>query len=244
MRLRICERFSLAVPSDLSTSGWFLEWVVREPQRMSYHLSEGYAAISSISSLKVNRVLECFGGIGAQAQMVQDTFHPDQHVILENSKPALAFLASRFKAVDGIKVKEMDAFSPEVPTLLPGLNPDLIVWDCGDFTAAKFSGAHGFSLYQFFRMRPKALVLTDICGVKALTPAHRVGQGLRLGPYRTQEEYLTALSRLMFEEFGYAARSIFYSPFTAVLPFEPLPKFVEPALVKNENNPKGLIVEE
>jgi hypothetical protein len=152
---RIVEQFTMQLDSD--PSGWFLDYVLRSPKQAGVHLTAGWLALQSLKDFEFKSCREYFGGMGAQALMVQELFGPWDHTVLEYSEEAIQHLSQ----VLPYPAMELHADSYSPASVLPA---DLVMLDFGDLTVWKTRKGekHRGLLDRVFELEPKAVVFTDI----------------------------------------------------------------------------------
>lgn len=214
----ICERWRMPL-GGTDGSAWFLDWVRRKPRESSTHVTAGYAAYASLAKADgagaYAKVVEYFGGMGCQSMIIQDRFHPVEHVIYEQHEMAVEHLRFALRGVPGVSVRHGDALQNREPA-------DLFAMDFGDLTAHKANTVYRPTLEWVFSQKPRAVVITDIAGPKL--PLHRARYGQIIGGTpRSYPEYLQGLTGWFEREFGCGLYACFYHPWSAVMAFIPGP---------------------
>lgn len=161
---RIVEKFTMTLEGPApDRDSWFLDYVLRDPKHAGIHLTAGWLALNSLKSVytgadDISSAWESFGGMGAQALMVQRLFNikPGHHFVGEYSTDAVNHL--RRVLPSDVVVEERDAYGGTTPVA------DLVVLDFGDLTVWKTRDgeAHRALLDRVFSQDPKAVVFTDI----------------------------------------------------------------------------------
>jgi hypothetical protein len=206
---RIVERFTMTLEAPEPGRGeWFLDYVIRGPHTTSKHLTASWLALNSLADLEINSVWECFGGMGAQALMVEDLFnrqatvYPD-HVVCEYNPDAVAHLRRVLNPY--IDVKHLDSYA-STP------RADLVLLDFGDLTAWKTrEGQPQRQLMdRVFEGEPKAVLLTDVA--RRYLHLHRERYESLLGPgtCNSYPAYLTALLDRIEAMYGYRLREGYF----------------------------------
>jgi hypothetical protein len=154
---RIVERFTMQLDSDPGRGEWFLDYVLRSPKQAGIHLTAGWLALQSLKDFEFKSCREYFGGMGAQALMVQKLFKPFDHTVLEYSEQAIHHL-SRVLPPEAMEI-HADSYNPI--SVRPA---DLVMLDFGDLTVWKTREGekHRELLDRVFELEPKAVVFTDI----------------------------------------------------------------------------------
>lgn len=220
MDVTVCERWRIDL-DPATADGWFADWVQRRPHDVSAHLTAGFCAYLSLQLVYERRELvsarEYFGGMGAQALMIQDGFEPAAHTVLDVSASAVAHLR---RALDGrrVHVQQADSYAPAsyAPASLVGL-------DFGDLTAWRLRPGQPQRelLDRVMSGRPRAVVLTDVAGPRLHLHRERYGEVLltsRLGDYPA---YLRAVDDWLRAHYGYRMLRGYYHRWSAVLALVP-----------------------
>lgn len=216
-QVKICERWTFPVQEE--AGGWFLEWARRKPAEVSQHLTAGLCAYLSLQMVygpgEIRTAREYFGGLGAQALMIQEQFQPRDHVVLDISSDAARHLRQMLMEKP-VWVSQADAYNP-----LNHAAADLVSLDYGDLTAWRLR--HGEPqrrlLDKVMGMKPKAVVLTDVAGPRL--HLHRERYASVIGSFDTYEEYLYRLSGWVHEVYGYQLLRGYRHRWSAVLSFVP-----------------------
>lgn len=245
MDLGICERWKIRVPDE--AKGWFLDWVLREPETVSRHLTAGFRAYLSLQSVygpgELRTVREYFGGLGAQTLMIQDGIRPLDHTVMDNSGHAVAFLRQGLQHRP-VMVEHRDSYAPESYS-----RADLVGLDFGDLTAWRLRPGERQRelLDRVMAGRPKAVVLTDIAGPRLHLHRDRYAEVLRTpdyAPLRSYAGYLEALACWLRAHYGYTVHRGYYHRWSAVLALVPIAEGVlaEPDIRLVPDEPKGLVI--
>lgn len=210
----ILERYTMKL--EHTTEPWFADWVLRSPKEAGIHLTAGWLALNSIKDLDITSAREYFGGIGAQALMIEELFSPETHMALEFSEQAVDHMRRELPA--HIYVGHADSYDPS--SCSPA---DLVALDFGDLTVWKTREGqkHRELLDRVFAHHPKAVLLTDIsCRYLHL---HRERYETLLGPGTcdTYEHYLYALIGRLEELYGYTLRAGFSHRWSTVMALVP-----------------------
>lgn len=219
MDVTVCERWRMTLDPD-GGRDWFLDWALRRPHDVSAHLTAGFFAYLSLQLAyepgELRTAREYFGGMGAQALMIQESCHPLAHTVLDVSRSAVDHLRS---ALDGrpVHVQQADSYAPEsyVPASLVGL-------DFGDLTAWRLlpGQSQRALLDRVFSGAPRAVVLTDVAGPRL--HLHRARYQRVLGEHGPDyPSYLSAMGWWVANTYGYAPLRTYYHRWSAVTSFVP-----------------------
>lgn len=243
MDLTICERWKLSAPA-LPGAGepWFMDWVQREPQQVSRHLTAGFYAYLSLQEVyglgELRSAREYFGGMGAQSLMIQDGIRPMDHEVLERNLVAVAWLKGAL-ADRPVHVYRADSYAPE-----SARRADLVGLDFGDLTAWRLvSGQPQRALLdRVFGGAPKAVVLTDIAGPRLHLHRERYAGVLHRRPQSliNYPAYLYALDDWFRAHYGYRMVRGYYHRWSAVLALVPARLTGEGVLLPVPDSPRGL----
>lgn len=198
----IVERFTMEL-EPTEGDDWFLDWVLRAPKDAGVHLTAGWYALNALHDVyqpgDFASCREYFGGMGAQALMVESLYRPKEHTVLEYSEQAVAHL-QKLGQESAIVSKHADAYDPS--SCVPA---DLVMLDFGDLTAWKTRDGeqHRRLLDRVFAHRPKAVVLTDIACRYLHLHRERYESLLGAGTCASYETYLYALVARLEELYGY-----------------------------------------
>lgn len=239
MDLTICERWKMSVPSE--AWGWFLDWALREPNQVSRHLTAGFRAYGSLQLVygpgELRSVREYFGGLGAQALMIQDGIRPDEHHVYDFSLDAVAHLRT------ALADRPVETYRADSYTLEPR-SGDLFGLDFGDLTAWRLRPGekHRELLDQVMAVRPKAVVLTDVAGPRLHLHRERYGVVLGVRPERLTDyrAYLVYLADWLRDTYGYIPVRCYWHRWSAVMSLVPGHQWTESWLHSVPDSPKGL----
>lgn len=216
-QVTICERWTF--PVQEAAGGWFLEWARRRPSEVSQHLTAGLCAYLSLQMVygagELRTAREYFGGLGAQALMIQDQFQPNDHVVLDISSDAARHLRQMLMEKP-IWVSQADSY-----LVTNHSAADLVALDFGDLTAWRLRRGqpHRALLDRVMNARPKAVVLTDVAGPRL--HLHRERYASVIGEFQTYPQYLERLARWVFEVYGYELLRGYWHRWSSVLSFIP-----------------------
>jgi hypothetical protein len=237
---RIVERFTMHL-DDKPEDKWFLDYVLRSPRQAGVHLTAGWLAMNSLLEIyekdDIRSCDEWFGGMGAQAVMVEDLFGLEKHVVGEYSLDAVRHLRSVLP--EKVEVWHRDAYDESSFSIAQA---DLQILDYGDLTIWKLRpGEPRRKLLEYVTgLIPKAILMTDIaCRYLHL---HReryetmLGEG-SCGDYAT---YLAALDDFVSQEFGYHVHRAFYDRWSTVMALVPNGIGAEGVFVPTPHDPVGL----
>lgn len=208
----ICERWDIELPDPTPGEPWFLDWALRSPKQAGIHLTAGLLAYRSLAPIKVKSAREYFGGIGAQALMIDEIWQPNNHTVLDYS-------ASAVKHLDSLRLNayQADSYLPENTA-----RADLVGLDFGDLTIWKMvEGPRADLLDRVFLLEPKAVVLTDVAGPYLHLHRERYETVLGKGTCVDYPSYLEALARYIDERWGYALVAGFYHRWSTVMSLTP-----------------------
>lgn len=216
----IVERFQMNLgdtPPDRDS--WFLDYVLRSPRQAGIHLTAGWLALKSLTEVldptDITFCWEAFGGMGAQALMVQHLFGPHMHVVNEYAPEAVEHLQKTMPG--GVYVTHSDSYTN------PNVGADLVMLDFGDLTCWKTRDGeqHRGLLDATFAESPKAVVFTDIaCRYLHL---HRERYEGLLGPGTcgSYETYLEALLARLRGLYGYRLVTGWHDRWSTVMALVP-----------------------
>lgn len=215
MTIRICEKWDLPTPVAKHNE-WFADWALRKPNEVSRHITMGYHALQEVRSLDIQSVYEPFGGIGAQALIIEDMWPTARHYIRDNSWSAVSYLAENLIPRPGLVVMHGSSYDP-----INFVKADLQVADVGDLTASRWTQKpYEAFLEHTFSSGAKAVILTDIAG--RLLHLHKSTYSRLLGQEITNyNEYLYAQGSLVEDRFGYTAIKSFFHHWSSITVFVP-----------------------
>lgn len=156
------------------------------------HVTNSWLAMSSLLSCygpeDINSSMEVLPRDDTQALMVEELFDPLVHVVPEIVEPTRA--------------------DPYPPPYRPLPKANLVLLDWLNFTAAQIHTTDGFRrtlLDAIFRTRPKAVVLSEGFGPDLFIPRNVAAyeRWFHPGAVRTYPSYLTALTGLLQDLYGY-----------------------------------------
>ena len=233
MTIRICEKWDLPTPVAKHNE-WFADWALRKPNEVSRHITMGYHALHEVHSLglEIDSVYESFGGIGAQALIVEDLWPGALHYVRDYSESAQRYLRENLPG--SIAVLGGSSYLPS-----NFVEADLQIADVGDLTAVKWTQKPVEDwLERTFSSGAKAVVLTDIAG--RLLHLHRKTYSKALGkPIGWYSDYLLATGEYVKNRFGYTATKSFYHHWSSITVFTP--ESPDPRqLVSCPYDPRGL----
>ncbi len=244
MTLYICERWEMPTPVAAHNE-WFADWALRKPNEVSRHLTMGYHALHSLDFLQdVESVHESFGGIGAQALMIEELWPAARHTVYDFSRAATNYMNENLPLRPGFEIFNADAYHPH-----NFVTAEVQVADVGDLTAHRWHlDPYKRWLDHTFQSDARAVVLTDIAG--RLLHLHKLTYSKALGRadwgdngIETYEEYLWALADMVTRRYGYHMISTFYHRWSAIqvfVPFDPGP--IAPHLTHAPATPVGLVI--
>lgn len=212
MNVRICERWDM----PLEPSGkWFADWVRRSPREAGLHLTAGWHAVQELRDVcppgYIKTACEYFGGIGAQALMIQKAFSPTWHTVVENNPDAVRHLM--WMLLPRVGVFWADSYELGI------IPADLVALDFGDLTVWKTRPGqpHRQLLNRVFASKPKAVLLTDIAGPRLHLHQERYESLLGPGTCGTYQTYLEAFAARLKKLYGYHLVAGFYHRWSTVM---------------------------
>lgn len=239
--MRVVERFTLTVDAPPpGRDSWFLDYVLRAPQSAGRHLTAGWLALNRVKEMypEIDSADEWFGGMGAQALMVEDLFQiqPGCHYVGEYNEDAVHHL--RRMLPDTVDVRWRDAYADGVP-VFPA---DLHVLDFGDLTAWKTRpGEKHYALMdRVFRAGPQAVVLTDVACRYLHLHRERYETLLGAGTCGTYEYYLYALLQRLEDLWGYSLADGWMDRWSTVMVLVPQGENILGILQPTPDAPVGL----
>ena len=220
---KIVERFTMDLgETPPERDSWFLDYVLRSPKHAGVHLTAGWLALNSLKEVyrgadDIKTCREYFGGMGAQALMVQQLFNLDYHAVLEYSEDAVEHLLRVMPS--GVAVKWADSYAPKETQ-----EADLVMLDFGDLTAWKTRDGepHRELLDRVFGLEPKAVVFTDIACRYLHLHRERYETLLGAGTCVSYERYLGALLARIEVLYGYRLVRGFYDRWSTVMALVPV----------------------
>ena len=240
-KMRVVERFDLPLDGPPpERDSWFLDYVLRSPRQAGIHLTAGWMALQSLQAVyspaDIDFCWEAFGGMGAQALMVQHLFAPDMHVVNEYAPDAVAYL--RTAMPDDVMVTHGDSYAN------PNVGADLVMLDFGDLTAWKTREGQGHRalLDAVMQEQPKAVVFTDIACRYLHLHRERYEGLLGVGTCATYEGYLSALLGRLQGLYGYTLVAGYYDRWSTVMALVPDSEYDSGRLRPTPASPVGLEV--
>lgn len=217
----IVERFEMDLgDTPPERDSWFLDYVLRSPRQAGIHLTAGWLALNSLKEVyrgpdDIEFCWEAFGGMGAQALMVQRLFNLDMHVVNEYNEQAVAHLERVMPR--GVYVTHGDSYAN------PNLGADLVMLDFGDLTAWKTRDGeqHRGLLDAVFAHQPKAVVFTDIACRYLHLHRERYEGLLGAGTCGSYETYLEALLGRLRGLYGYRLVTGWHDRWSTVMALVP-----------------------
>lgn len=222
MDVTVCERWRMSLDPG-AADGWFLDWALRRPHDVSAHLTAGFCAYLSLQLVydpgELTSAREYFGGMGAQALMIQEGVHPLAHTVLDYNRSAVDHLK---RTLAGRPVRVYQADSYDAGAYRPA---DLVGLDFGDLTAWRLRPGerHRALTDRVFGGSPRAVVLTDVAGPRLHLHRERYGEVLATGPDRltSYPAYLYGLDDWLRAHYGYRMVRGYYHRWSAVLALVP-----------------------
>lgn len=233
--IRICEKWDLPTPVAKHNE-WFADWALRKPNEVSRHITMGYHALQEVHSmgLEIDAIYESFGGIGAQALIIEDLWPGSIHLVRDFSEASQRYLKENLPRTGTLTVLGGSSYDPR-----NFQRADLQVADVGDLTAVKWTQQPIEAwLEHTFSSGAKAVVLTDIAG--RLLHLHSKTYSKALGKtIRWYSDYLLATGEYVKDRFGYTATKSFYHHWSSITVFTP--ESPDPhQLVSCPDGPRGL----
>jgi hypothetical protein len=243
--LSVVERFGITVEGPApDRDSWFLDYVLRSPNQAGRHLTAGWLALNSLKEVyrkgdDITDVHECFGGMGAQALMIEHLFNTVEHNIGEYNWDAVTHLDRLFAGNPMVHVSMADAYGD---LNLDGC--DLVMLDFGDLTAWKTRDGekHRGLLDKTFAARPKAVVFTDIACRYLHLHRERYETLLGEGTCGSYETYLRALLHRFEGLYGYRLHEGYFDRWSAVMALIPDDGDLPGQLLPTPDSPVGLEV--
>lgn len=217
----IVERFHIKVklPIKEREEKWFLDYAFNSPREIGRHVSASWLVLQRLLEEygpdAFPHVQEFFGGIGAQAAMVDSLFNPvGWHRIQEFNQEAVYHLQ---KMEIGDEILHTDSYAAEI---LPGLN--LAMMDFGNLTAWRLR--EGEVIRQlldrvFAAPQLKAVVLTDIACAYLNMNYPKYEEVLGEGNSRDYPTYLRKVADFIAAQYGYNLLICYHSRKSAVMAF-------------------------
>lgn len=225
---------------------WFLDYVLRSPRQAGIHLTAGWLALNSLKEVyrgedDITTCREYFGGMGAQAMMVQHLFNMRKHDVLEYSMDGVIHLQRTLKGT-GLGIWQADSYEPG-----NSRPADLVMLDFGDLTVWKTREGeqHRDLLDRVFLLEPKAVVFTDIACRYLHLHRERYEGLLGAGTCVSYETYLRALLGRLQDLYGYRLVRGYHDRWSTVMALVPgdLPTWlpdVHDVLAPTPTDPPGL----
>jgi hypothetical protein len=217
----VCEKWKLPELPQTENGAWFADWAARRPWDVSAHLTAGYHALHSLWNLQAHprMVWEPFGGIGAQALMVEELWPRSTHFVNDVSQDAVDFIKRVVPSRPGFSAFQADSYAPE--SFIPA---DVIVADFGDLTVLRMEqpGKYHDLVERMFSGNAEAIVLTDIAGPRL----HLVSGSYRpiVGDFKNYQGYLRGLGIYVVEKyFRFHPWITFYHKWSSVTVFRSTP---------------------
>lgn len=238
---RILELFDMELPEPDPSDPWFLDWVLRSPRQAGIHLTAGWHALLAVTDVyapgDIITAREYFGGIGAQALMVEEIFAPADHLVGEYSQAAVNHILGAVPR--GVWVVKADAYAAENTT-----PADLVVLDFGDLTAWKALRPDPRSdlLERVFMLEPKAVVFTDIASRYLHLHRERYETILGEGTCGSYPDYLRAFLAKIEERWGYTLVAGSSHSWSAVMTLVPSGLTRRGKVVPVPESPTGLVL--
>lgn len=219
----IVEKFAMDLgDTPPERDSWFLDYVLRSPRQAGIHLTAGWLCLQSLQrEMGADAFLTCreyFGGMGAQALMVEHLFAPAlrDHYVQEWSQEAVDHLGT--VKPGRLVVSRKDAYDPR-----SSAPADLVMLDFGDLTAWKTRDGepHRELLDRVFLMEPKAVVFTDIACRYLHLHRERYEGLLGAGTCGSYETYLNALLARLHSLYGYVLLDGYWDRWSTVMALVP-----------------------
>lgn len=240
--LQIVERFVFNAERHEGHEKWWLDWAVDSPAGASKHLTASWLALNAVLNVydksEIKTAYEAFGGVGAQALMINDLFDPMHH-IGEWSDDAVAHLKGLFKDVPSTAAFKQDAYEAGYAGY------DLVAFDCGDLTAWRTREGEKVhtTLDRLFSAQPKAVVITDIACRYLHLQRERYETLLGEGTCESYPSYLSAFLERIRTLWGYRLVTGYYDRWSAVMTLVPEDAYsLGGILHPTPNTPVGLVV--
>lgn len=215
MTIRILEKWDLPTPVAKHNE-WFADWALRRPNEVSRHITMGYHALAEVHKLglDIRSIHESFGGIGAQAHVVEEFWPEAMHSVCDYSDAAVRYLIATLPLRFGLYFNNVDSYDRRSFVIA-----DLQIADVGDLTAVRWDlEPYRQWLDHIFSGEAKAVVLTDIAG--RLLHLHRANYSRSLGVnVWSYEQYLRAVGKRAITRYGYFPYVTFHHRWSAITVF-------------------------
>lgn len=221
--LEVVQKFAIQATRHEGHEKWWLDWAVNSEAGAGKHLTASWLAMQSLLQIyepgDIDYVYESFGGVGAQAAMIEHLFSPVHHNIGEWSDDAVDHLRKLYRGSETVRVYKQDAYD----ILLKHEGYDLIAFDCGDLTVWKTreDEKHREALDRVFKAQPKAVLLTDIACRYLHLHRERYETLLGKGTCIDYPTYLTAFLNRIRALWGYRLCIGYYDRWSAVMALVP-----------------------
>lgn len=221
MKATICNQWEMELPEPAAgTPAWFLDWVLKSPRQAGQHLACSYRALESLLGIykpdDIDIAWEPFGGIGAQALMIEQLFGPAYHLVGDYALQAVEHMKRVLPPQ--VDVWQADAYKAE-----PEKRADLAALDFGDLTVwkAQPDKERGQLLDKVFASGPKAVTITDVAARYLHLQKKSYEPLLGAGTCESYEGYLHAFSRHLTDRYGYVLHEAHYTRWSGVMAFIP-----------------------
>lgn len=218
---RIVDQFTMHLDDPApGHEEWFLDWVLRSPILAGKHLTAGWLAYGSLAGVygtkEFSTAWEPFGGMGAQALMIDKLFRPAEHTVQDYSAEAVGHLRRNLPA--HIVTRQADSY--DMKSFEPA---DLVGADFGDLTVwrTRDKEKHRRLLDAIFATSPKAVVLTDIACRYLHLHCERYETLLGKGSCGSYESYLDAFLSRLRVLYGYRLVRGYWDRWSAVMALVP-----------------------
>lgn len=152
--------------------------------------------------IRVDKVVELFGGAGLVSSIIQKELNPAFHVMWDIDTECVQCLQTQFADVTGMLVTKGDAYKLSLPEITP---ESVLFCDFNSFTIHGLmkGNTEGKFLDEAFAKKPLAVEFTDSAVNKLHLHTQRYSQLLG-GPAGNIAEYLNSYRHLGYERWGYS----------------------------------------
>lgn len=215
--IKIMNRIEVPIYGDITDGkkDWWFDWAFKDPTGTNTHVVNGYNVLKAIQRVvpDIHSCSEYFGGAGVQALMCEELFDLKEHLIGELSTVAFEHLKKLFREKKHVEIVYQDAYKVEIRP------SDLIIIDFPDCTLKRLMEDKQRELLdKCFATRPKALVFTDVAGIRFGLQKARYSKmaGRELENYL---DYLHFIVEKIKEFYGYNLVECRYARFCSLFGF-------------------------
>lgn len=205
MKAKILDKWTVDLPETTPGEPWWLDWALRSPKEAGRHIQAlqkatlAVAREAYLSGVPVSSVWESFGGLGAQALIVEEYLVPETHTVCDYSGAAALHLTQELPPHVDVQVR--DAYS--APEDLPPA--DFYALDFGDLTAHKLKPGqrHRALLDAVVSKDPRFFTITDIACRYLHLHRESYDEILGAGSSTSYQRYLEAICAWVTRTYGY-----------------------------------------